>query len=299
MDDKPNKPLVPLTIFISYRREMLPIALLLKSEIERHLEFVRVAVDVEDVPIGAHFPARLERLIDGSHAIIVLIGENWMPTDEAAAGRRDWVLHELQYCETAQLLSRNDNKPVQGKREFFTVFLNREPGFSPSELPQSLKFLEPNNGLRVRINHDSWARDINGLLEGIEAKFKTEQRREPEYKNSHSYKAAHATPVSGEVLSAALNFDDYGGWYLDNFGRANALHLVKTFEFADFVQAAEFMRVVSEYCRITDHHPDWRNVHKFVKVSLSTWDAGQMVTIYDLGLALFMNKVANDLTTRR
>jgi len=298
MDDKPHSPLVPLNIFISYRREMLPIALLLKSQIEGLLQFVRVAVDVEDVPIGAHFPKRLEILIEQSHAVIVLIGTGWMPKGERPPDRPDWVLHELQYSYSAKLSSWTGGEPNRGKREFFPVFLNREPVFDPSELPQSLAFLRPSNALRM--DYDSWSRDVSALLNAIVETFKAKLRQELVYEKRDSAKAAQAKAVPDAVLSAALDFDDYRGWYLDNFGRADALHLVKTFEFVDFVQAAEFMKVVSEYCRITDHHPDWRNVHKFVKVSLSTWDAGKkMVTIYDLGLALFMNKVAADLTRQR
>jgi pterin-4a-carbinolamine dehydratase len=298
MDDKSHNPLVPLSIFISYRREMLPIALLLKSQIEGHLQFVRVAVDTEDVPIGADFPERLEKLIKGSHAMIVLIGKDWMPTGERPPDRQDWVQHELQCGDTEELLSWPGNEPNPGKREFFPVFLNRELGFEPSELPESLGFLKLKNGLRIY--YDSWSRDVSKLLKDIAAKFKAELRLEPEYRDPHSPKAARARSVSDEVLSGALAFDDYRGWYPDNFGRADALHLVKTFEFADFVQAAKFMQVVSEHCRIIDHHPDWRNVHKFVKVSLSTWDGEQrMITVYDLGLALFMNKAAVDVISQR
>jgi pterin-4a-carbinolamine dehydratase len=59
------------------------------------------------------------------------------------------------------------------------------------------------------------------------------------------------------------------------------------------------MRQVAEQCSTMNHHPDWRNVFSEVTVSLTTWDARRHVTIFDLHLALFMNKVAERLKGRR
>ena len=86
--------------------------------------------------------------------------------------------------------------------------------------------------------------------------------------------------------------DDYAGWYVDSFGDKEVRYLVKTFKFPHFNQAADFMKAVSDHCRILDHHPEWRNVFNHVTVSLSTWDAKRRVTIYDTTLALIMNKIA-------
>src|SRR4051812_36100874 len=70
----------PFTFFISYRRQdTAPIALLLKYEMEKRLEFIRVSVDVEDLALGENFPDRIRQLIDNAHATIVLIGRQWMP----------------------------------------------------------------------------------------------------------------------------------------------------------------------------------------------------------------------------
>lgn len=46
----------PFSFFISYRRQdTAPIALLLKSEIEKRLQFVRVSVDVDSMEPGDVF----------------------------------------------------------------------------------------------------------------------------------------------------------------------------------------------------------------------------------------------------
>jgi hypothetical protein len=90
----------PFTFFISYRRQdTAPIALLLKSEIEKRLQFVRVSVDVEEMAPGEDFPDRLRSLIGDSHATIALIGKNWMPKcglDDTARIGDDWVVRELE-----------------------------------------------------------------------------------------------------------------------------------------------------------------------------------------------------------
>ena len=99
-------------------------------------------------------------------------------------------------------------------------------------------------------------------------------------------------PLGDTELSTILEFDDYDGWYVDNFGNADVRYLTKIFEFPHFDQAADFMTMVSNHCRVLSHHPEWRNVFNHVTVSLTTWDAHRRVTIYDLNLALFMNMAA-------
>lgn len=103
---------------------------------------------------------------------------------------------------------------------------------------------------------------------------------------------ARTQPISDEELLRTLHYDDFEGWYIDNLGFAEAQYLVKKFEFLSFRQAIGFMALVAEHCRVVSHHPEWRNVFKHVTVSLSTWDAGRRITIYDPNLALFMNKAA-------
>jgi pterin-4a-carbinolamine dehydratase len=296
MNDHTLPAVLPLTFFISYRRRDLPAALLLKSEIERRFTFVRVMVDTEDVPWGVNFPDRLKRLIESSHAVIILISQGWMPENSGSPTHTDWVLYELTHCCEAPLLSRSENKFIEGKRAFFPVFLNCTPGFDQVVLPEALGFLRECNGLRI--DDDSWSRDVSRLLSDIAGQFSIQPQRELSYPTPDPRKGS-SQRVENAVLSKALSYDEYEGWYPDNFGTADTLHLVKTFEFADFGEATEFMRIVSEHCRIMDHHPDWWNRHRYVKVSLSTWDAGQHITIFDLGLALFMNKAADTVRRRR
>lgn len=50
--------------------------------------------------------------------------------------------------------------------------------------------------------------------------------------------------------------------------------IVKTFTFADFVEAWGFMNRVALLAEKADHHPEWFNVYNRVEITLTTHDAG-------------------------
>ena len=67
--------------------------------------------------------------------------------------------------------------------------------------------------------------------------------------------------------------------------------IVKTFVFADFVQAIGFMTKAALVAERMDHHPEWSNVYKTVNVLLTTHDAGGL-TMKDVELARAMDAAA-------
>ena len=86
--------------------------------------------------------------------------------------------------------------------------------------------------------------------------------------------------MTTEEIDTALK--ELDGWtYQDG-----KLH--RTFKFADFVQAWEFMSRAALIAQSMDHHPDWSNVYSTVRVDLNTHDAGG-VTRLDVELAQKMN----------
>jgi 4a-hydroxytetrahydrobiopterin dehydratase len=58
------------------------------------------------------------------------------------------------------------------------------------------------------------------------------------------------------------------GWTLEGE------RLLRTFRFADFVEAFGFMTQVALLAERQDHHPEWFNVWNRVEVALTTHDAG-------------------------
>jgi 4a-hydroxytetrahydrobiopterin dehydratase len=70
--------------------------------------------------------------------------------------------------------------------------------------------------------------------------------------------------------------------------------LTRTFTFKDFVTAFGFMASAALVAEKMDHHPDWSNVYRTVKVALNTHDAGG-ITKLDFELARAMTALAAPL----
>lgn len=67
--------------------------------------------------------------------------------------------------------------------------------------------------------------------------------------------------------------------------------LIKTFEFADFVEAFGFMTKVAIAAEKVNHHPTWTNTWNKVEIKLTTHDAGNKVTEKDRSLANAIDKL--------
>ena len=62
-------------------------------------------------------------------------------------------------------------------------------------------------------------------------------------------------------------------------------------EFNDFVEAFEFMSKVAGLAESQQHHPNWSNVYNKVSISLTTHDAGNVVTQKDRDLAAMISDI--------
>jgi 4a-hydroxytetrahydrobiopterin dehydratase len=89
--------------------------------------------------------------------------------------------------------------------------------------------------------------------------------------------------LSPDDIDAALA--ELDGW--DSDGDA----LTKTFEFADFGAAMDFMARCAPEIDSLDHHPEWTNVYNRVDVRLSSHDVGG-VTDRDVRLARVLDGLA-------
>lgn len=67
--------------------------------------------------------------------------------------------------------------------------------------------------------------------------------------------------------------------------------LVREFVFTDFRAAFSFLQEVASLAEEHQHHPEIHNVYNRVKLSLSTHDAGNVITEKDLSLAEAINKL--------
>jgi 4a-hydroxytetrahydrobiopterin dehydratase len=67
--------------------------------------------------------------------------------------------------------------------------------------------------------------------------------------------------------------------------------LKRDFVFNDFIEAFAFMTKVALIAEKMGHHPLWTNVYNKVEITLSTHDAGDIVTEKDRKLAAEIDKL--------
>jgi 4a-hydroxytetrahydrobiopterin dehydratase len=94
------------------------------------------------------------------------------------------------------------------------------------------------------------------------------------------------TKLSDAEIESELKNTD--GWTCTG----DKLH--RTFQFKDFVTAFGFMTSAALVAERMNHHPDWSNVYRTVRVDLNTHDAGG-ITALDVELARAMNTLAKPL----
>jgi 4a-hydroxytetrahydrobiopterin dehydratase len=94
---------------------------------------------------------------------------------------------------------------------------------------------------------------------------------------------ADRRPLTVDEVNEALK--ELGGWSL----RSDTLY--KEFVLGSFRDAMAFMVRVSFEAEERDHHPQWSNVYNRVSISLTTHDAGDVVTGLDVDLAREIEKI--------
>lgn len=99
--------------------------------------------------------------------------------------------------------------------------------------------------------------------------------------------AFHLQPLSGAEIAAAL--ETLPGWA----HRDGALF--REVVFASFSEAIDFMLHAADEADALDHHPDWANCHRQVRIRLTTHAAGDRVTRVDLLLARRMQALLPDV----
>jgi len=97
-----------------------------------------------------------------------------------------------------------------------------------------------------------------------------------------------ATPTKLSISEIAEALATLPGWSLSE-GK-----LFKEYHFSDFVHAFGFMTIAALRIEVLNHHPEWFNVYRTVKVYLSTHDAGG-ISVKDVELARILDQLAAKL----
>ena len=92
-----------------------------------------------------------------------------------------------------------------------------------------------------------------------------------------------SNPVPVDIIQQEL--DSLSGWeFIDN-------KLVKVFKAKGFRDAIAALVRLSYECEELDHHPEIHNVYNTTRISLTTHDAGDLVTEKDLLLARKIDEI--------
>jgi pterin-4a-carbinolamine dehydratase len=108
--------------------------------------------------------------------------------------------------------------------------------------------------------------------------------------------------LSQDEITQAL--EELPGWELlvsDLAGKEpkQRTELKKTYEFASFEDAMDFMASAAKHISEVDHHPRWENRWRTVTVWLCTWAIGHKPSRQDVELAKFMDGLYSGYTQGR
>jgi len=160
-------------IFISYRQsDTQSEASRLKENLEEVFGEENVFFDIETLEPGLNFAKAIEKTIQQSAVVLVLIGENWTEVKDEAGNLRlfkedDWVRKEV-----ALALEMEDIRVIP-------VLVKDAKKLSPNQLPDNIKSLADYQWAELTIPR--WRNDVEKLISSLE-KIIPPVKKEPEKK---------------------------------------------------------------------------------------------------------------------
>ncbi|KRC11546.1 hypothetical protein ASE11_19255 [Hydrogenophaga sp. Root209] len=145
-------------IFISYRRDdSAGYAGRLYDRLSAHLGAERVFMDVEGIELGTDFVTAIEQAVGSCKVLIVVIGDEWLSTTDAAGRRRLDDPHDFVRLETRVAL----------EREIRVVPVLVGGALMPraDELPEELKPLARRQA--IEISHKQWEASTRELIRAL------------------------------------------------------------------------------------------------------------------------------------
>jgi pterin-4a-carbinolamine dehydratase len=274
-------------IFISYRRDDTSlVARALAETLRYRLGAGKVFLDEDSIHDGEVWPERLENAVTQAKVVLALIGQDWLVASDQYGRRRldienDWVRRELLFAHrygvgVIPVMIGNGTKPP------------------PEEgLPNALAWLSKIEVTRLR--NDDWQNGVASLTNTLINRYSfTDIQRGPTLPEPGVTKRDEP-PLSEEAL--AMELKTLAGWEPVQSMYPPRREIRKVFHFKSFKAAIDFMmKAVPRIEEKPVHHPRWENQYKAVTVYFSTWDAGSMVTGYDIEAAKTMNKLYEELS---
>jgi pterin-4a-carbinolamine dehydratase len=267
--------------FISYRREdSAALAQALYLQLRSRFGSGQLFMDVNSIPPGSRWPGRITSQLERATVVLALMGAEWLKASDEYGRRRlddagDWVRLEL----ATALRQRTPVLPV--------VIGSDVPVPPPKALPDALARLPMHQAVRLHSDAGSWLAEMTSLSDHL-LRFGLSDDVVPDVRPVPSKKKAGTRLLSHTALDQALA--KLPGWepWEESLTREYPLQrqdLRKNFVFPSFELAIEFMAFMAPRFQKLNHHPRWGNEWKIVTVRLTTWDAGNRLTKYDIAAA--------------
>lgn len=146
-------------IFISYRRDdSKDVVGRIFDHLARHFDADNLFKDVDSIPLGKDFREVIENSVQSCDVVLAVIGNKWLQLTDNTGTRRIDNPDDLVRIEIEAGLKRGI--PV------IPVFVSDTQIPHEEQLPESLKKLAFQNGLRVRPDPD-FTHDVNKLIKAL------------------------------------------------------------------------------------------------------------------------------------
>jgi pterin-4a-carbinolamine dehydratase len=269
-------------IFLSYRRDdALAAARRIMWFLHEQYGVSRVFMDIAEIRDAARWPKAIDNALERATVLIPVIGRDWLTVETADGGRRieqedDWVRKEIAFALDKGI-------------DVIPIFIGIRP-FESEALPMCLRELANRHG-RVIMRDTEFEAQLRQLCDALQL------RGFPPLKEQTRFPTPWLMlkPLTQAELDTALA--TLPGWRLTGTPLPGKEHVVrselnKTFEFATFRRAMEFMYHASFHMTKVVHHVRWTNVWHTVEVWLCTWDIQFQVSTLDIEMATYLDQLA-------
>jgi pterin-4a-carbinolamine dehydratase len=271
--------------FLSYRREdTSALAEVLYLQLKSRFGSGQLFMDVNSIATGSEWPARIRASVEKASVVLALIGPQWLRTSDQYGRRRldleqDWVRRELVAA-------------LDAGKVIVPVLIGSDVALPPAEaLPAQLQRLATKQAFQLRFRPDdveAWSSGLRTLGDELLERGLTEHGIVPDVLPVPSHRKRVLDSLGEEVLAEELR--DLPGWepWEDTLAREYPRarqELRKSFVFGSFEEAVEFMTFMAPRFNEINHHPRWGNEWTIVQIRLTTWDARNKITEWDVRAA--------------
>jgi pterin-4a-carbinolamine dehydratase len=249
-----------------------------------------VFIDTNDIRIGSDWPARIDERLQAASILLVVIGPTWLRVADEAGRRRldktdDWVRNEIAYA-------------IDNKLEIIPFLIGGVSFPDKKDLPKRLIKLVDRQAIKV--DYESWDNDLNRLITvldelGFQRTVSAVPVRLPRPKVNPN------ALTESEIEKALLRLTEWQitTSFIPGKEPNKRTELMRTYVFARFEDAIDYMAEATKHISVVQHHPRWENTWRTLRVWLSTWDIGHKPSRIDLDLAEYLDHLFGKYPTSK